>query len=342
MTVAVAKRQKSKLEPSVASDPAVEPSPAGTFIADDVFQDEDQEKTCRHMVSQLSESELEHAARTSYRYYVASIAAERDPVTQIKPSDEERCHLAMRMARRHLVAENGDADLALEKMKNTIQYRQDSKIDEMRVAFSEKDDESPEDGERTKTLKNIRDNIEHQLSTGKMYVRGYDTRDTATFVGVARRNNSDDPEWYIKVNMYTMERAIAATERMTNGKEEKVCALFDYNGYTSAHAPPISVTRDLFYCLKDHYPERLQHVFVIDAPLVFRGFWYLVKPFLDPITKKKVKFATGKDQKEQMFGPLFDKNQAMDFMFPDAKKTKPFNRDEYLYQIPFTHAFEED
>lgn len=336
MTVAALKTLKSHIGDNHAASKA--PVILESSFQSGIFIDKEQEKTCKLMVSQLSENEIEHAARTSYGYFVAVLESKNDP-SKSKPSDEQRQFLAMRMARRHLVAENGDAKLALKKMKSTIEYRQSVNVDDIRLAFYESKSSNEE---RNQELAHIRQQITKQLETGKFYVRGYDRRGTATFVGVARCNNSDDPEWYIKANIYTLERALAATEQKTNGKEEKICAVFDYNGYTSANAPPISLTRELLYGLKDHYPERLQHVFVIDAPVVFRGFWYLVKPFLDAVTKKKVQFVTGSHEKELILGPVFSKDQAMDFMFSDGEKTKPLDLHQYLYKISFDKAYEEN
>eukprot|EP00591_Stephanopyxis_turris_P001687 CAMPEP_0195515752 /NCGR_PEP_ID=MMETSP0794_2-20130614/6713_1 /TAXON_ID=515487 /ORGANISM="Stephanopyxis turris, Strain CCMP 815" /LENGTH=322 /DNA_ID=CAMNT_0040644227 /DNA_START=28 /DNA_END=996 /DNA_ORIENTATION=- len=291
-------------------------------------------KVCHEMVLNLTQDEKEHAARTSYKYFMLSISQ-----TGSKPSEAEQLKCAMAMAKRHLIAENGDQECALKKMKNTIQYRKDINVDGIRRAFYEK--EGP-DEEKNKEYQHIRNNLEHQMSTGIVHVRGYDTRKAANYIAFPRLKISDDPEWYIKANIYTLERALACSERASEGEVEKVCCFFDYSGYKSKHSPPVTLIRDLFFCLRDHYPERMKHVFIVDAPVIFRSFWYLIRPFLDPVTKSKVKFVAGEVQKQEVFAGIINKDQAMNFMYPDGGKTKEMNVMEFLYDIPYDHAFDED
>ena len=42
--------------------------------------------------------------------------------------------------------------------------------------------------------------------------------------------------------------------------------------------------------LQDHYPERLGRAFVINVPFLLNAFYKMINPFIDPVTREKLKF----------------------------------------------------
>ena len=42
--------------------------------------------------------------------------------------------------------------------------------------------------------------------------------------------------------------------------------------------------------LQDHYPERLGRSFVINVPFLLNAFYKMINPFIDPVTRGKLKF----------------------------------------------------
>uniref|UniRef100_A0A7R9VFR1 CRAL-TRIO domain-containing protein n=1 Tax=Pseudictyota dubia TaxID=2749911 RepID=A0A7R9VFR1_9STRA len=295
-----------------------------------VLYQNDEEKFCKEMVSKLSDPEKETAAKTSYSYMSRSLSGKR--------STEERDNHAAAMALRHLRAEKGDQDLALKKMQSTIAHREEIDVDGLRRCFYEL--EHPDEATANQ-YDEYRKNIRIQMGSAKAYVRGYDKKGRVLYSFVPRRKNSEDPEWYLKGYVYMMERALACTERKTGGAEDKVIVLFDYSGYKSAHSPPLSLAKKLVFLMSDHYPERLEHVFVLDAPLAFRAFWILIRPFIDPVTKAKVMFLTGKTAKSDKLGGLIEKNQAESFMLQGGKMPSDIDMESFLSRVPFDHAANE-
>mmetsp|Transcript_45309 Transcript_45309/g.138012 ORF Transcript_45309/g.138012 Transcript_45309/m.138012 type:complete len:99 (-) Transcript_45309:259-555(-) len=95
------------------------------------------------------------------------------------------------------------------------------------------------------------------------------------------------------------------------------------------------------FILRDHYPECLEHVFVIDAPLAFRAFWILIKPFIDPVTKSKVVFLTGEEAKNEKLGGLVEECQAEPFMLSTGKMENNIDVEAFLCQTAFDKGVSE-
>ena len=135
-----------------------------------------------------------------------------------------------------------------------------------------------------------------------------------------------------------LERALACTERKTNGKNDKVMVFYDYNGYRLKNSPPPLLVKDLLSDLYEHWPERLEHVFVVDAPFMFRAFWSIIKHFIDPITKDLVQFVTGEEEKA-IFQDMISEDQASAFMFNGAQNDDDVDIKSFLYDVPFDEAY---
>ena len=53
--------------------------------------------------------------------------------------------------------------------------------------------------------------------------------------------------------------------------------------------------KSIFELLQTHFPERLDRLVFVGAPAIFFGLWRVVSPFLDAVTKDKVRFVGGHD-----------------------------------------------
>jgi hypothetical protein len=56
--------------------------------------------------------------------------------------------------------------------------------------------------------------------------------------------------------------------------------------------PPLTFTppMQVLNILQDHYPERLGLSIVINVPFILNAFFKLINPFIDPMTRSKLKF----------------------------------------------------
>eukprot|EP00798_Chlamydomonas_sp_ICE-L_P018799 gene18799-25344_t len=86
-----------------------------------------------------------------------------------------------------------------------------------------------------------------------------------------------------------------------DGKIDMVFDLTDF-GYKSFD---LAVLPIIFSTLQDHYVERLGVMYICHAPFIFWGMWKLVSPFIDPVTKQKIRFVE-KATAAQDLSPLYD------------------------------------
>ena len=289
---------------------------------------------CQIILQSLSQSEIETAARSSYEYFRCVELGSENNCNKAaqKPDNSMRNMYAMKMARRHLVAEKGNINTAIEKIKSTIAFREKMNIDIMRQCFYKFNNEE------TNNIRHIRKGIEEELSDGKHIVRGHDIDKHAFFIVFPRRYTSFDHDWYLKGKLYSIERAIAYTESISSGEIEKINVVFDYQGYRSdKHEPPLSLIKGLLFCLRDHYPERLQSMYLVDVPFRFRAFWAILKPFIDPVTKSKIQIVNGDEQKQHIFQNLVSPDQAMSFMRKDGLKPDDYDIENWTNIVPFNY-----
>eukprot|EP00978_Attheya_sp_CCMP212_P028770 scaffold100301_cov55-Attheya_sp.AAC.2 len=286
-----------------------EPEIVGELGDDDqhIAYDEEQQAKCREMVEALTDTEKEHAARSSYRYLMATDTN----------NDEDRDKYAMKMAFRYLVVCFGNRTKALDKLRKTIQFRLDMDMDGLRKCCYHTG--TDHDEETTEKYALYREKLDEEMATGKMFVSGYDTRGCAIYPYIASKFTTFDPEWYLKIHSYTLERAIACTERSTNGAHNKITLL------------------------RDHFPELIHHVYLMDAPYSFRVFYSMLYPFIDSFTQKLVKFISGDEAKRKdVSSELYPLEELMPYMHPDGKSSKALDVKSYLYDIPFDYAFDEN
>jgi hypothetical protein len=64
--------------------------------------------------------------------------------------------------------------------------------------------------------------------------------------------------------------------------------LIDYAD--KAKNPSLTQARTVLNIIQTHYPERLGRAMVLNVPFLLRTFYALITPFIDPVTRTKLKF----------------------------------------------------
>jgi len=290
--------------------------------------------TCKRMVEALTEDEKEHAARSSYKYLWTAVAAKENSKDLI----ESRDSYAEKMAMRHLTSKKGSFDVALQKFRNAIKFRKEADLDGLRLCFNA--DELDLDEETRQRYATYRERLEDRMQTGRVYVCGYDKRGRAIYTIYAARTKDFDREWFLKESLYNFERALACTERETDGLEQSITVIGNYTGFQSKHAAPMSISHEFMSCLRENYPGRVKRVFLLNTPTSFLFFWSILKPFIGTDTRKKIQFVSNDRQREKAFSELISIDQASPWMLEGGKKTREFDSSNYLNQTSFDEAFD--
>ena len=72
--------------------------------------------------------------------------------------------------------------------------------------------------------------------------------------------------------------------------QESLMILVDYKSTTLRTNPSISVTRKVLAILQHHYVETLGRAIVVNLPTILSFFYKGIAPFLDPVTREKMRF----------------------------------------------------
>mmetsp|Transcript_720 Transcript_720/g.1320 ORF Transcript_720/g.1320 Transcript_720/m.1320 type:complete len:345 (+) Transcript_720:128-1162(+) len=237
------------------------------------------------------------------------------------------------MPLRHYRAEKGDIPKAIEAIKFTLQWRKEFQVDKLVRAFDKKT--SKDQGDEIDMAAILRKESE----TGKIYARGYDSEGRVCMYMRPGRENTMDEDNNMRHLVFQLEKAIACSKKNGHGK---ICLIIDYEGFNLSKAPPMSTTRKTLDILQKHYCERMYRAYVCNPPLYFRSFWALIKPFVDPCTKKKVCFCSGKKGLQQIVDDMGGPERAkhLEKCAGGVEQVREFNPEEFL-NLPLEVAFDE-
>jgi len=111
-----------------------------------------------------------------------------------------------------------------------------------------------------------------------------------------------------------MEEAV----KQTNEKEgvEKMVWILDFADFGSrvSDADSKETSRATLNILQNHYPERLGVGILVNPPFYFNLLWMFISPFIDSVTRNKVKFVSGS---KEVVSTELQKFVSLDQLHPD-------------------------
>ena len=265
----------------------------------------------RDLQDNLTDEELEMAARTVYDYIQHSSPSTRDLY-------------ASYVCQRYLMSKKGNVKVATQKVKKTLQFRREQDIEALMTAFEHPQSETAHQ-------------LYTQLKAKKFYVQGYDNEGRATLYFVPRHTTHFDKEWHLKEALYSIERAVACSK----ATDSTINAVVDFSGFSLlAHSPPMDIGKEFLTTLRSHYAGQIHKIFLLDCPTSFYMLWRIFSPFIGTDTRSKIEFLSGPTQKMALLN-TYPLNELPTFVHPEGGMVRELDVDEYLFELPFNQAFGE-
>lgn len=130
------------------------------------------------------------------------------------------------------------------------------------------------------------DEVRIESETGKIILNGFDLDGRPIIYMRPGRENTETSPRQLRHLVWCLERA---KDLMPEGQESLVI-IVDYKSTTLRTNPPISVARKVLHILQQHYVETLGRALVVNLPMLLNFFYKGISPFLDPVTRDKMRF----------------------------------------------------
>jgi CRAL/TRIO domain/CRAL/TRIO, N-terminal domain len=184
--------------------------------------------------------------------------AKKSPLT-----DTERMFMTRDCILRYLRASTWNLATAEKRIENTLVWRREYGVES-----------------------HTPDYISVENETGKQLIIGWDIEGRPCQYMRPSKQNTPRGDRQIQHLVFMLERSI---DMMPPG-QETLALLINFAETKSGQGATIGQGKQTLNILQNHYPERLGRALVTNVPLVIWGFFKLITPFIDPLTRQKIKF----------------------------------------------------
>ncbi|KAL4943615.1 hypothetical protein BDV06DRAFT_189510 [Aspergillus oleicola] len=192
---------------------------------------------------------------------VPTTSAKNAPTEPI--TDDERMSLTREAILRYLRATKWNTSEAVARLQRTLTWRREYGIEKLTPDY-----------------------ISIENETGKQVLLGYDIHGRPCLYLLPSNQNTEKSDRQVQHLVFMLERAI----ELMPADQETLALIVDYSQTKSGQNASIGQAKDTVHFLQNHYPERLGRALVINMPFIIMGFFKIVTPFLDPVTREKLKF----------------------------------------------------
>ena len=178
-------------------------------------------------------------------------------------SESERLWLTRECLLRYLRASKWNGPHAVTRLQATLSWRREFKVES-----------------------HTADYISEENETGKQVIFGYDNEGRPCLYLNPHLQNTKGREKQMQHLVFMLERCID----LTPPGQETLAILVDFKQSRKGENPSVAQGRQTLSILQNHYPERLGNACVKNVPWIVWGFFKLINPFIDPLTREKMKF----------------------------------------------------
>ncbi|KAM6490526.1 CRAL/TRIO domain containing protein [Amanita muscaria] len=217
-------------------------------------------------LAQDPQAQLSEQAQEQYQQVLNHFSQDTYSIPAIENdaqlSEEEKFWLSRECLLRYLRASKWKTQTAIKRLELTLKWRREYGLYDLVTAK----------------------HVEPEAVTGKEIVYGYDIEGRPALYMFPSRQNTDEPTRQIQFAVWMLERCV---DLMRPGVETMTLLI---NYADKAKSPAISTARAVLNILQEHYPERLGKSLIIKIPFLVNAFFKIILPFVDPITREKIKF----------------------------------------------------
>ena len=178
-------------------------------------------------------------------------------------TDDERMFMTRDALLRYLRADKWDINAAAIRMRNTLTWRREYNIKKITPEY-----------------------IGIENETGKQLIMGWDNEGRTCQYMRPSKQNTERGDRQIEHLVFMLERSI---DMMPVG-QETLTLLINFMETKSGQGATLNQGKQTMYILQNHYPERLGRALVTNVPWYIWTFFKLITPFIDPLTRGKIKF----------------------------------------------------
>ncbi|PSK43076.1 CRAL-TRIO domain-containing protein isoform B [Elsinoe australis] len=179
-------------------------------------------------------------------------------------NDDEKMWMSRECLLRYLRATKWSVPNALKRLQGTLSWRREYGADTF-----------------------TGDYISPENETGKQVIMGWDNDGRPCLYLNPGRQNTKMSDRQIHHLCYMLDRTL---DMLPPGQETS-CLLINFKGASSGAVPTVGQAKAVLNILQNHNPERLGKALISDLPWYVSTFFKLISPFIDPVTRDKMKFS---------------------------------------------------